>query len=121
MTTYDVYFRSDLQWGKRKIVADTAAQALEIACRLADEDPDSLILHYYEACDCPINDIEVCDDEHDQLAVWYSNDMRLRLAAPDLLGALETLAFEAEKRAGVPKRYVAKARAEIAKAKGGAP
>jgi hypothetical protein len=60
MTTYDVYFRSDLQWGTRKIAADTAAQALEIACRLADEEPDSLILDYHEACDCPINDIEVC-------------------------------------------------------------
>ena len=119
MTTYDVYFRSDLQWGKRKIVADTAAQALEIACRLADEDPDSLILDYHEACDCPINDIEVCDDKHSQLVVWYSNDLRLRLAARDLLDALEKLLPIADGAVDYQEE-IDQARIAIAKAKGGA-
>jgi hypothetical protein len=48
-----------------------------------------LNLDYYEACDSPINEIEVCDDEHDSLAVWLDDDMRLRLAARDLLNAVQ--------------------------------
>jgi hypothetical protein len=121
MTTYDVYFHSDLQWGKLKIVADTAAQALEIACRLADEDPNSLILDDYEACDCPINDIEVYDDRHNQLAVWYSDDLRLRLAASDMLEALEFIAADIEEGIRAKGAWLKLARDAIAKAKGGGP
>jgi hypothetical protein len=88
MNTYRVYFRSDLQWGREDIDAETPAQALAIARQRAD-DITSLCLDYYEPFDNPINEIEICDDDHDDLAVWQDDDLRLRLAARDLLGALQ--------------------------------
>ena len=45
---------------------------------------------------------------------------RLFCAAPDLLSELAQLANEAERRAGVPKSFITRARAVIAKATGGA-
>jgi hypothetical protein len=87
--TYRVYFRSDLQWGRQDIEAETPAQVFERAHALAESDPDIVLDQYFEASDCPINEIEVCDDEHDELAVWRDDDLRLRLAARDLLAALQ--------------------------------
>jgi hypothetical protein len=37
----------------------------------------------------PINEIEVCDGEHDELAVWRDDELRRRLAAPDLLETIK--------------------------------
>jgi hypothetical protein len=45
-------------------------------------------------------------------------DARLIAAAPKLLEALQKLAFEAEKRGGVPKAEISKARSAIAEATG---
>jgi hypothetical protein len=87
MTTYQVY-RSD-QWGRRDFDAETPAQALALAQRFAEEKWHVLDLDYYEACDSPINEIEVCDDEHNSLALWLDDDMRLRLSARDLLNAVQ--------------------------------
>jgi hypothetical protein len=87
MQTFQVYFRSDAQWGRRDIVAADPAKALEIARKLGEDYPDEL--DYYEACDCPINEIEVCDKEYNQLAVWHDDELRVRLAARDLLQAAE--------------------------------
>jgi hypothetical protein len=89
MTTYKVYFRSDLQSGRHDFDAETPEQALALAQRFAEEQWDVLDLDYYEACDCPINEIEVCDAEYNLLAVWLDDDMRLRLAARDMLAALQ--------------------------------
>lgn len=116
MPTFDVYFRSDMQWGMHEIAAADATQALEIARKLAGEDLDDL--DYYEACDCLINEIEVCDEEHNQLAVWYDDDMRLRLAAPDLLKAAEKVIARWER--GDLAEAVRKLTAVIATAKEGA-
>ncbi len=91
MNTYRVYFRTDLQWCMREIVAGTPEQALALARQIANENPDDLNLHYYEACDALINEIEVCDQEHNAVAAWYDNDMRVRLAAPALLAAGERI------------------------------
>jgi hypothetical protein len=91
MTTYDVYFRSDLQWGMREFDADTPEKALQLARHIAHENPDSVLLDYYEACDTPISEIEVCDDQGSPLVTWYDDDMRLRLAADGLLSAAEKI------------------------------
>jgi hypothetical protein len=118
MTTYDVYFRSDLQWGMREFEADTPKQALKLARRFAAKNPDGLDLDFYEACDCPINEIEVCDDEHNSVAVWYDDDMRLRLAASDLLDAAELVVARWER--GDLAGAIRELSAAVAKAKGGA-
>jgi hypothetical protein len=92
MNAYDVYFRSELQWGMREFIAETPEKALELARQFADGNPDSVPLdYYYEACDAPINEIEVCDKKRNSLAVWYDDDMRLRLTAIDLLSAAEKI------------------------------
>jgi len=118
MKTYRVYFRSDLQWGREDIEAETPAQALERARALAESDPDIVLDQYFEASDCPINEIEVCDDEHDELAVWHDDHLRLELAAPDLLDAAELVVARWER--GDLAGAVRQLHAAIAKAKGGA-
>lgn len=119
MKTYDVYFRTDLQWGMREFVADTPEQALALARQFAAENPVSLNLNDYEPCDVEINEIEVCDDEHNLLAVWYDDDMRLRLAARDLLDAAELVVVRWER--GDLAEAVRELAAAVAKATGGAP
>jgi hypothetical protein len=118
MKTYDVYFRSDLQWGMREFVADTPARALKLARKFATENSDSLVLDFYEGCDCAINEIEVCDDEHNSLAVWLDEDLRLRLAARDLLDAAQLVVDRWSQ--GDLAEAVRELDAAIAKAKGGA-
>ena len=54
MNTYRVYFRSDLQWGREDIEAETPARALELARQRA-QDITRLDLDYYEPFDNPIN------------------------------------------------------------------
>jgi hypothetical protein len=44
MNTYDVYFRSDLQWGMREFIADTPEKALELVRKFAGENSDGLVL-----------------------------------------------------------------------------
>lgn len=87
MTSYRVYLRSDLQWAVRAFEADTPEQALELARRFADDHFDELDFESYQGGDCPLNEIEVCDDTADELAIWRDDDLRLRLAAQDLLDA----------------------------------
>src|SRR5271155_5339362 len=101
MTTYQVYFRSELQWGREELDAEAPEQALALAQRFIAENLDGIDLDFYESCDEPINEIEVCDHEHNSLAMWLDDDLRLRLAARDLRDAVEFCAmtlYEASKR-----------------------
>lgn len=118
MTSYRVYFRTDLQWGMRKIAARNAGQALRLGRRFAKDKPDSLDLDYFDAWDCPINDIEVCDEHGNTLAQWQDEDLRLQLAARDLLDAAEKVVARWER--GDLAAAVRELDATIAKAKEGA-
>jgi hypothetical protein len=118
MTTYDVYFRNDLQWGTREFIADTPEQALELARRFAADHADELIFEIYEGSDFAINEIEVCDVEHNSLATWFDDEMRLRLAARDLLDASQQV-LDRWQRGDLAEAVRALA-AAVAKAKGGA-
>jgi hypothetical protein len=89
MKTFNVYFRTDQQWGMREIKAATATRALDRARRIAEEKPDSIALADYDSHIPTINEIEVCDEEDSQLIVWHDDDLRLRLHASDLLEAAE--------------------------------
>jgi hypothetical protein len=84
---------------------------------VAEENPDSLDLDFYELCDCPINEIEINDEHGNELAVWYDDDMRLRLAASDLLAAAELVVARWEQ--GDLAEAVRRLDAAIVKAKGG--
>ena len=117
MNTFQVYLRSDIAWCRKDIETATPSQAVEFARHLSEQDPAQLDEHY-EACDCPVNEVEVLDQHGNQLAEWQSDDLRLRLAAQDLLDAAELVV--ARWSQGDLADAVRQLDAEIAKAKGGA-
>jgi hypothetical protein len=118
MNTYAVYFASDLQWACRDLKATTPEQALERARKLAGKHSCSLDFSYFEACHYPINEIEVHDDKHNSVAVWFDKDVRLRLASRALLAAAEQVVASWEQ--GDLAGAVCELDFAIAKAKGGA-
>lgn len=118
MTSYRVYLRSDIQWAMRTFTARSPEQAIELARRFAQERLDELDFENYEPNDCPINEIEIRDEHGNELAVWYDDDMRLRLAAPDLLAAAEKVVARWER--GDLAEAVRDLAAAIAKANKGA-
>jgi hypothetical protein len=89
MTTYTAHFRGDAEFASHDFEAGTADEALALAIKFnADDSSDLWFEHYAEM---PVNEIVVCDPDENELAVWHSNDLRLRLAAHDLLSAAERI------------------------------
>lgn len=64
MTTFTAYFRTDAEFASREFEATTPKQALRMARKFLDTNVD-------------------------EVAVWYDDEMSARLAASDLLDALE--------------------------------
>jgi hypothetical protein len=116
--SYLVYFRNEIQYGWQEFIADTPEQALWLARRFLSESPDDLRLDYYETGDIEINEIAVCDGEYNRLIYWHNDDMRLRLAARDLLRAAEQVLANWER--GDLAEAVRELSDAVAKAKGGA-
>jgi len=92
MNTYSVYFRTDRNYAYHDIKADTPEQALALARQLRDSGDI-----YHEASfdrydgRAPINEIEVCHEDDEGLAVWQDDDLLLRLAAAELLAAAQKI------------------------------
>jgi hypothetical protein len=118
MKSFLIYFRTDLQWAELDIEAATPEQALKQALRIATDHPRSLDYNAYDGLRS-INAIEVCDDEANLLLVWHDDDMRLRLAARDLLQAAELVIARWEQ--GDLAEAVRALEAAVVDAKGGAP
>jgi hypothetical protein len=117
MTTYTAYFRTDAEFATREIKAATPEQALKKARRFYDNDPLDLDFEsYYEAM--PVNEITINDAADDEVAVWLDDDLRLRLAARDLLEAAELVVARWER--GDLAAAVRQLDDAIAKAKEGA-
>jgi hypothetical protein len=116
MNTFQVYLRSDIAWTRKDIKAATPDQAIELAQLLSKKDP-TLLDEHYEVCDCPVNEIEVLDEHGDQLAEWQSDDLRLKLAAQNLLDAAELVV--ARWSQGNLADAVRQLDAAVAKARGG--
>lgn len=116
MTTYTVNFASDAEFASRNFDAETPEQALALARKLYEDEPSELWFAPYDGMD--VNEILVYDADGNELAVWYDDDMRLRLAAQDLLDAAELVVARWER--GDLAKAVRKLSAAIAKAKGGA-
>jgi hypothetical protein len=117
MKTYTAYFRSDADFATRDFEADTPEQALELARRFYDDDPSDLMFESY-IDGMPVNEIAIKGDDHNELAVWLDEDLRLRLAARDLLEAAELVVARWEQ--GDLAGAVRQLDDAIAKAKGGA-
>jgi hypothetical protein len=131
--TYTAYFYTDAEYASTEIEADTPEQALEKAiARYELKDGDGLIFDHYDEGQ-PVNHIEILDEDCYELAHWRDADLLLRMAAPEMLTALEgqTEAAQAvidhwakgDLAAAVRSldAWIAPAREAIAKAKGEEP
>ena len=129
MTNYTVKFASDAEFASHDFDAETPEQALAraqelYAHELHTDGPSRLCFEPY--IDMTMNEIAVCDADGNELAVWYDEDLRLRLAARDLLNALEDLVERDRAEAAScgftddEMSWLEDARRAIAKAKGGA-
>jgi hypothetical protein len=116
MTTYTVNFASDAESASRDFDAETPQQALALARKLYQDDPSELWFQPYDGMD--VNEILVYDADGNELTAWYDDDMRLRLAARDLLDAAELVV--ARWSEGDLADAVRALDAAIANAKGGA-
>ena len=121
MTTYTAHFRTDADFATREFKAATPEQALKKARRF---DPLDLMFESYDG-GMPVNEIAIKDADYNELAIWRDDDLRLRLAAQELLDAVEFCAMtlydlEASKRKGYIAEAIRLAQAALAKAKGGA-
>ncbi len=125
MTNYTVYFRNSTGWATHDIEADTPEKALALARRHVDEDSLDLWFESYDPTS-DVNEIVVCDVAGNELAFWHDKDTCLRLAAQDLLDALEELVARDRAEAAESgftddeMTWLEDARRAIAKAKGGA-
>jgi hypothetical protein len=117
MTKFTVYFRSDSETASEEFDADTPQQALALARKAYEDDPSSLWFEPYDGAG-PVNEIAVCGSDDDELVVWQDDDLRLRLAASDLLEAAEKVVARWER--GDLAEAVRGLAGAIAKAKEGA-
>jgi hypothetical protein len=125
MTTYTAYFRTDSETATYAVEADTPQQALSKAQELYANDPSELWFEPYDSGQS-VNEIAISDDDGDEVAVWFDDELWLRLAAQDLLDALEELVARDRAEAAESgftddeMTWLEDARRAIAKAKGGA-
>jgi hypothetical protein len=87
MTIYTACFRTDAQRANFDFAADSPDQALQLAHDLWMREPERLDFEAYDMA-MLVNEIEISGPEGEKLAVWRDADLRLRLAAPELLAAL---------------------------------
>jgi hypothetical protein len=104
--TYIVTFRTDQDSASEEITAASPEAALADARAIA-ADRDRLASLYFEPYSdyIPVAEIVVDSPDGERVAEWISPDLLLRLAAPDLLAALEkaVIALNTARRFRVPK------------------
>lgn len=88
MTTFTAYFRTDADFATREFKATSPKRALLLARKFLDGNAEDLMFEEYDA-GMPVNEVAIKDPHGDDVAIWYDDDLRLRLAASDLRDALE--------------------------------
>jgi hypothetical protein len=116
MATYTAYFHTDAKYASHDFDAESPEQALALARKLYADEPTKLWFEPY--IETPVREIVIENDDLDELALWQDEDVRLLLAARDLLDALVSL--EAQIEGACADIDLTEARAAIAKATGGA-
>jgi hypothetical protein len=99
MKTYTAHFRTDANFATREFKAATPEQALKKARRFYADDPLDLMFESYSD-GMPVNEIVIQDADDNELAVWLDDDLRLRLAASDLLESLSDLVAQIQELRG---------------------
>jgi len=122
MPTYKVAFRTDAEFAIRVFKARSPQAALKQARAFYEDHAEDLMFESYDSGH-PVNEIVVRDAAGSEVALWQDDDLRLRLAADDLLAALQhcadCLADPAKRGDGTPARCaLAQAQAAIGKATG---
>ena len=117
MNTYTANFRSDAEYASHDFEAETPEEALTLARKFNADDPSELWFEHY--AEMPVNEIAIEDADGNEVAVWYDDDLRLRLAAHNLLDVLEFIAADIDEEVNAKGAWLKLARAAIAKAKGG--
>jgi len=121
MPTYTAEFRTDADYATRDFSARSPQDALKQARAFCDERAEDQIFESYDGGH-PVNEITVRDIKGHEVALWQDDELRLRLAAADMLEALELcvhcLADLARLDDGTPSiSALNQARAAIARAK----
>jgi hypothetical protein len=88
MPTYIATFHTDANYAEHEFKAKSPKQALAAARALDEADDGSLYFTSYDDAP-PVNEIIIRDDDGNDVAQWLGDELRLRLAAGDLLEALE--------------------------------
>lgn len=133
MPIFTAAFFTDASYAIRKFEAETPEAALQMARTLYEDHQDEPRLENADRSQ-PVHEIIIRDNDGEDVATWYDDDARLRLAC-DLLAGLEEAISYAEgegftleqlidrpgSKAEVTKarQAVEQARVTIAKAKGG--
>lgn len=117
MTTYTAHFYTEADYAETRIEANAPEQALQRAREIESDQLEILDFQSYDSTD-GIEHIEIWSPDRRTVAEWQSDNRRLRLAASDLLEALEAALerLELGNYAGEEDEYIAQARAAIAKA-----
>ena len=87
--TYKVFFYTEADWAETTIKAATPEQALQRAHRIESEETETLAFQSYDGEGSGVEHIEIQSADGDTVAEWRHEDLKLRLAARDLLEALE--------------------------------
>lgn len=117
MVTFTVHFRTDAECATDEIKAKTAKRALAAARKIAANKPETLFFEPYQGA-FDINEIEVFAEDGSSEAIWYDDDLHLRLAAGDLLNAARLVIARWE--SGDLAEAVRELSAAVVKAEGGA-
>ena len=88
MPTYPADFRTDADYAIHTFEARSPQAALKKARAFHDERTEELMFQSYDGGH-PVNEIAVHDAGGNEVALWRDDDLRLRLAAHDLLDAGE--------------------------------
>ena len=89
--SYTAYFYSDVEYASTCIEASNPQEALNKAIDINEcQNGDGLSFDHYDHRQ-PVNHIEIFDDDRNQLAQWCDENLLLRLAAPKLLDALQSI------------------------------
>jgi hypothetical protein len=88
MPTYTATFRTDSAYALESLEAETPEAALAKAQALLEQDYAALAFEPYDDWG-PVDEIEIADDATFELALWRSPDLRLRLAASELVAAVK--------------------------------
>lgn len=121
MTIYRAEFFTAADYAIRSFEAETPEEALHFARRFYDDDIGELDFRSYDD-NAGIDQIQIWDNEHGTLALWESDDYRLRKAAADLYKALEYFFnimhdYDSSRRKGYIRLAIEQASAALAKAR----